>query len=507
MTSGPPGLSGVGVHWDGMQWSNAGISMDGENIHELWGTSGSSLWAGGEAPHDDSIAEADFFDGGSWKFNFTGCFGTITGIWGSAPDDVWFNCDDGNLQHFTAGSVMDSTNIDPGIITSAGMWGSSASSIWAGARGGELLHYDGGTWSIASTVPAEIAQIWGTSDSDFWAIAGGDILHFSSATQWVTQTLPPVTNILALHGSSPNNIWAVGAENTLIHYDGGSWSASPAGANQQPVASFVAIWAAGPDDAWVVGTHDITHWDGHSWTIAVPSLPGKLTAIHGATSTDVWSVGGPLVMHYDGQGWTEHSEGLDGGALWNIWAAGNGEAFGSDGDREIFQYTPASGWTLVYTLPLGLYAPSPVALWGSGPTDVWGRCGGNGIVALERVDVGPGDGSECSHPGEPPIWGSGPHDVYTGIGNLVHHFDGVSWMQIDALTGRYLHAASSSGPNDVWVLDYYEIPYSLCRANHWDGANWNSIAVPLFACESVATAGPDLVWVVGSGDQIIHMQH
>jgi hypothetical protein len=499
------GVSGAGVHWDGMQWSPVGISMDGESVFSLWGADTAHVWAGGTAPQDDAIAEADFFDGGAWKFNFTGCFGTITGIWGSAPDDVWFNCNDGNLQHWTAGSVMDSTNIDPGIITSAGMWGSSPGSIWAGARDGNLIHFDGGTWSIAATVPGDIAQLWGTSDSDFWAIAGGAILHFSSGTQWTTQTLPPVTNVLALHGSSSTNVWAVGAQNTLLHYDGGSWSASPAGTTSQPVPSFSAIWAAGPDDAWVAGTHSITHWDGHAWTVAVPSLPSALTLIHGATSTDVWSVGGTLVMHYDGQGWTEHSEGLDGGALSNIWAAGNGEAFGSDGDRQIFRYTPATGWTPVYLLPLGVYTNGPVGLWGSGPTDVWAG-GGNGLARWNGSTWAPVTGANA--PGQASlIWGSGPHDVYVGFSNLVHHFDGVSWTPVDALTGRYLHSASSSGPGDVWVLDYYEIPYSLCRASHWDGASWSSIAVPLLSCESITTAGPDLVWVVGSDDQIIHMQH
>jgi hypothetical protein len=89
----------------------------------------------------------------------------------------------------------------------------------------------------------------------------------------------------------------------------------------------------------------------------------------------------------------------------------------------------------------------------------------------------------------------------------VHHYNGSSWTHISELDGRYLHYVSLSGPDDIWLLDYYELPDAPCRASHWDGVSWTSYPVPFVSCEGVATAGPHLVWVVGDSNQLIHMQH
>jgi hypothetical protein len=82
-----------------------------------------------------------------------------------------------------------------------------------------------------------------------------------------------------------------------------------------------------------------------------------------------------------------------------------------------------------------------------------------------------------------------------------------SAASIPELDARYLHNVSQSGPDDIWLLDYYEIPNARCRASHWDGTSWTSHWVPFAACEGVATAGHHFVWVVGDGNQLIHMQH
>jgi hypothetical protein len=317
--------------------------------------------------------------------------------------------------------------------------------------------------------------------------------------------LPTVAGINALYGSSPTNVWAVGAQNTLLHYDGSAWSSPPEGVTQQPTPSFNGIWAASPNDAWVVGRQNISHWDGHAFTVVVPSLPKPLWAIHGAAANDIWSVGGTLVMHYDGQAWTEHSEGLGGGALAEIWAAGNGEAFGSNAGRDVFHYVPGAGWSPAYTLPSGSYPDGPDGIWGSGPNDVWFG-GGNGLAHWNGTTWGAPPGTNApTHASI--IWGSGPNDVYVNWSNTVNHFDGTSWKPIGELASRYLHSVSMSGPNDIWVLDYYALAYALCRANHWDGVSWSSVEVPLVSCGNVATAGPHLVWVVGGNDQLIRLQH
>src|SRR5262249_18365314 len=153
-------------------------------------------------------------------------------------------------------------NIDPGLTASSGLWGSGPGSVWAGGAAGNLLHFDGGIWSSAATLPITVEQLWGTSDTDFWAVGQSNILHFASGTEWMQQTLPAAGGVVALYGSWPTNVWAVGAADTLLHYDGLSWTASDAGATPTQAPSYGALWAASPNDAWIAGTNSLSHWDG-----------------------------------------------------------------------------------------------------------------------------------------------------------------------------------------------------------------------------------------------------
>lgn len=501
------GANGVGLHWDGTHWSQNDVSTDGQSIATLWGING-SLWAGGSLssyPYSNQFAvEADSFNGTSWKFNWSLCNSALSSIWGATLNDVWFTCSGEGFEHFDGASI---TSVSAGVTPLTGLWGTSASSIWALGSSNALLHFDGSSWALASMPDQPLGSLWGTSDSDFWSINGKTALHFSSGTQWTELPIPAVAGLGAVHGSSPTNIWGVGWYNSLAHFDGVAWSASNAATTTSPpAATFNAVWASGPDDAWIVGNNTISHWDGQSLSIVVPSLPHFLSAIQGAAANDIWATGGSVVMHYDGSAWTDRSSGLGSQIqIWRIWPTGNGEAFGTDDNGNIYRYTAAAGWALSYTIPAGAYPTGPDGLWGSGPNDVWAG-GGNGIAHWNGTAWSPLTGTNAPKSASM-IWGSGPNDVYVSFSNYVQHYNGSTWTHIPELDARYLHFVSQSGPDDIWLLDYYEIPDAPCRASHWDGTSWGSYTVPFAACSGVATAGGHLVWVVGDGNQLIHMQH
>jgi hypothetical protein len=501
------GTFGVGIHWDGSHWSSAPISPDGEHLQLLWGSDRTNLWAGGSALSPSSTGETDSFDGGVWTYHSTDCNGPITGIWGTGLNDVWFNCNDGtaNLMHTAGGRVQRTTAIDSSLHTTAGMWGSAPNSYFAGAINNQLLHFDGGSWSVATTLPAAVQMIWGTSESDFWTVAGGQVFHFASPTDWTKQTLPMIGGfgIRALHGSSPTNVWGVGWPNTLVHYDGLSWSASPQATTQSPQPAFGAIWASGPNDLWALGDKTISHWDGNSWTLVEPALPQRLFAIQGAAPNDIWAIGGAFNMHYDGQSWTSQSAGLDGG-IYAVWPMGNGEAYGADNARTVWHYTAATGWVPVHTLGTGLYTDGPYGLWASGPNDVWFG-GGNDLAHWNGSTwtAAPGSGAptHCAM-----IWGTGPNDVWNYFSNTAWHYNGTSWTHDPFLDSKYVHDVSVGGPNDIWLVDYYEIPWELVTADHWDGTHWTSIPIPFANWAAVATAGPHLVFAIGE-QQVLYRQH
>ena len=134
-------------------------------------------------------------------------------------------------------------------------------------------------------------------------------------------------SLVDVSADTHDDAWAVGSKGqpsfrdrqvVAEHWDGTSWTASPA-----PDASFndvlAGVSALKPNDVWAVGSYStggtgrnhmlIEHWDGSAWTI-VPhqDILGELDAVEAIASNDAWAVGSSggqtLAMHWDGTSWT-----------------------------------------------------------------------------------------------------------------------------------------------------------------------------------------------------------
>ena len=90
----------------------------------------------------------------------------------------------------------------------------------------------------------------------------------------------------AISGTGPKDVWILRGTNSVLHWDGETWiSRQPA--IQRPVD----IWAAGPDEAWVVGDDGVSHWKNGLWyPVKLPATFGStpFSAVGGSGPTDVW---------------------------------------------------------------------------------------------------------------------------------------------------------------------------------------------------------------------------
>lgn len=131
---------------------------------------------------------------------------------------------------------------------------------------------------------------------------------------------------------SPDEGWASGTisgspQAILMRYQRGAWTIvpKPAGLGLREGVSQVDMISA--TDGWALsgveipandgqGTFTpggvILHYDGTSWTIAVPQTPAALTSLSMDSATDGWAVGGAgLLLRYDGHTWnTIHDSGF-----------------------------------------------------------------------------------------------------------------------------------------------------------------------------------------------------
>jgi len=97
-------------------------------------------------------------------------------------------------------------------------------------------------------------------------------------------------------GSSGSDVFAVGYNGTILHYDGSSWSAM-AGTG---TTTYSAVWGSGGDDVFVAGSSGtILHYNGSTWSNMASPTSYSLNALWGSSGSDVFAVGSNgYIVHY-----------------------------------------------------------------------------------------------------------------------------------------------------------------------------------------------------------------
>ncbi len=264
------------------------------------------------------------------------------------------------------------------------------------------------------------------------------------------EELPDVASIDDLWAFTAADVWAVGADATLLAYDGVEWSPIEVPTSDD----LTGIFARTPNDIWITGAQSIVHWDGNRFTVT-ETTPFGLDGV-----TDVWAVA-------PDKAWAVGDDGIllywDGTAWWD-------ELFPSTFNQAIW------GWS-----PDDLYVLSSYGLYH------WD--GGDWV----SVDTGAGGG-------EGDIWGTGPSDVWVATGDAaLAHFDGEAWTVVDneefvgGISGLWGDAA-----DDVWGVG----PSGTIA--HFDGERWSeldhdqigSIEAHAYRAVHGTATGTDL-WAVG----------
>ncbi len=305
-------------------------------LRAVWGTGASDVWAAG------SGGTIIHFDGSDWSPVSSGVRNTINAIWGSGPDDVYLAGSADAIFHGAraAGQSPVVTKLALGRQGIEGkkintVWGTSPDDVrlgtdafdyfdngWRSATQLVLARSDAGEpgWS-PTPVRAEgdpydgIARcIWGTSSQDFWISASEllgrgreAILYHAKAGNnglVVTEVDSQTSSIIeAIHGTSSNDVWAVGAGGTIRHISSADvrWQVVPSPTR----VNLHAVWASAPDDVWAVGDKGtILHYDGKTFTLSDAELPpGRTPDLYGVWGSgphDVWIVGDAIALHYAG---------------------------------------------------------------------------------------------------------------------------------------------------------------------------------------------------------------
>jgi hypothetical protein len=300
---------------------------------------------------------------------------------------------------------------------------------------------------------------------------------------WTVVSQPSRVILFDTWGSSPSNFWAVGTDRTqansgvIDHYDGVHWTEQL----RLPNTQLDAVWGDAPNDVYAAGGHNdrsagaLFHYDGTGWSEisgppVTPDAGDSLVlwqSVWGLSPSDVYAVGAdygpgwkPLVAHFDGSRWSLATlptetlrEPLDiwGTSPQNLYVAGvvhDPVDTSMAHDHGLILHFDGSAWSETVDSESGVHLK---AVWGTAPDNVYMVGDPGAIVRWDgtRWAHGPQLVTTALHE----VWGTSPDNVYAvaARGDILH-FDGATWSQMASPTKRDLFGLWGLPSGEAWAV-------------------------------------------------------
>ena len=262
------------------------------------------------------------------------------------------------------------------------------------------------TWSLMTSPTSErLMQPWGTSGSDVFAVGyNGTIIHYDG-TDWTTMTSPTSERLFGVWGTSGSDVFAVGYNGTIIHYDGTDWSTmtSPTSEN------LFSVWGTFSSDVFAVGCNGtIIHYDGTDWTTMSSPTTNRIHEVWGTSGSDVFAVAiDGIIIHYDGTDWSTMTSPTTQN-IYGVWGTSGSDVFAAAQAGTILHYN-GTDWSIMNT-------PTSV-------NNLWG------------------------------VWGSSGSDVFVvGYHGYILHYNGTDWSIMTSPTSEYFYGDWGSSGSDVFAV-------------------------------------------------------
>jgi hypothetical protein len=195
---------------------------------------------------------------------------------------------------------------------------------------------------------------------------------------WSVVTKPTIESLYGFWGTSSTNIYGCGEGETVIHWDGSSWSTLRSG-------DYILrkVWGTSDTDIFFVGNYPppnrvgyVLHYDGTNWEVMNPvgfSMTNQIIFnVWGTGPDNVYFVGGTygsndgFILNYDGTILTDvHTE--PGSWLYGIWGTASDNIYAVGVGGKILRYDGGS-WDNV---PHGATGQNLEAVMGTDANDIW----------------------------------------------------------------------------------------------------------------------------------------
>ena len=283
-----------------------GAAVTPETLEGLSGTGSYTLHQDISAVHDDAVFEV--FEEGA-RITSTGITHDIRAMDGPGNEWAWAVGDEGKVLAWNG--TWWGLQQAPTEATLHGVYARSTVDVWAVGERGAVMHWDGLIWS-AVEVPEGLSSVswWGVdghADGDVWLLGDQGAWRITDGVWSAVDVGAGVESdaLLALWVAGPDEVWFVGKGGLIRRVVG-----------HHPTAMDVfgdhlyAIDGQSEGDVWAVGADGrMLHWDHEVWFDYLPVTQRDLRAVHAAAPDEVWATGDAgAVLNWDGDRWTVHTE-------------------------------------------------------------------------------------------------------------------------------------------------------------------------------------------------------
>ena len=293
--------------WNGMTWSSVTPASESGRYSAR---SPSDIWVANEY-------EAEHWDGTTWSTVSIPGQNSVSAIDGTTS--VW------GVGAFGAISELQSTgfvqaNMPPTFAPTYRAVRAFADDDVVLAGTSALAHWDGTAFTAGPDVGMnDWSAADGTSSQDYFVVGATLVLDqtgigyadtYGTAAHLVggQETILPMPSatmpiLRAVYAAAANDVWAVGDEGTIVHYDGQAWTFAAGWAPDDTKGPFTSVSGRSASDVWAAGSGATLHYDGNSWTASSDPVAMQVQSICPGQGNQEWAASANGVIHYDGSSW------------------------------------------------------------------------------------------------------------------------------------------------------------------------------------------------------------
>jgi hypothetical protein len=415
-----------------------------------------------------------------------------------------YGCDHNLLLHYTTNTGWQTATLpaSPGPDSRQGFFDLDIKGTTGWAVGGYAFYpdnnyffqFDGSGWTPI-TAPLQTGVGVSVIDAnEAWAVGGGSLAHYlNSHWLYVSPGLPANTFLQGIDMLDANEGWAVGYTRvsvspsvyqcTIVHYTGGTWVPIPCSSSSR----LYSVGMRSANDVWAVGENGLVlHYNGSVWSqVPVPAGTASLRSVRLEGADDGWIVGsGGMILRLVGGNWVRvaGSEFTFGG----MDAVGPAEVWYGGVDGQLVQWQ--NGMLVTRTTPV---AASINVLEMVSPTLGWAYARSNtGRYILKYSDVGwtvvPTTAivSAISAVASEDAW------FVMDTRSILHYHSGTWQYESVPLNSRF-YSISMLDADHGWAVGNGVYTYSA--------GSWVAATPPLtdVTVSTIIAVSPDEAWVAG----------